>query len=107
MGALFQPTALPRPPVAALHMCAATYHDGPFAVAPMMDYTNQFLRYLLRRITRRATLYTEMVTANSARLALTARSALFSQHAPPACVEQRSCTAARRSCRCARRRRGC
>ena len=49
--------------------CAAsmssTYHDGLFAVAPMMDYTNQFLRYLLRRVSKRATLYTEMVTANT------------------------------------------
>ena len=31
----------------------------------MMDYTNQFLRFLLRRLTRRTTLYTEMVTANT------------------------------------------
>lgn len=39
--------------------------DGPFAVAPMMDHTNRFLRYMLRRISARATLYTEMVTANT------------------------------------------
>jgi len=47
--------------------CAASshYHDGALAVAPMMDYTNQFLRFLLRRLTRRTTLYTEMVTANT------------------------------------------
>ena len=31
----------------------------------MMDYTNKFLRYMLRRISTRATLYTEMVTANT------------------------------------------
>ena len=43
----------------------AAYHDGAFAVAPMMDYTNQFLRFLLRRITAKSTLYTEMVTANT------------------------------------------
>jgi tRNA dihydrouridine synthase A len=59
-----------RAPVAALHAlhapaAAAHYHDGPFAVAPMMDYTHQFLRFLLRRISGRATLYTEMVTANT------------------------------------------
>ena len=39
--------------------------DGPFSVAPMMDYTDRFLRFLLRRISKRATLYTEMVTANT------------------------------------------
>ena len=41
------------------------YSDGLFAVAPMMDYTNQYLRFLLRTLTRRSTLYTEMVTANT------------------------------------------
>lgn len=44
---------------------SAPFDDGPFAVAPMMDYTNQFLRFMLRRISARATLYTEMVTANT------------------------------------------
>ena len=39
--------------------------DGLFAVAPMMDYTDRFLRFLLRRLSSRATLYTEMVTANT------------------------------------------
>ena len=31
----------------------------------MMDFTNRFLRYMLRRITKRSTLYTEMVNCNS------------------------------------------
>ncbi len=31
----------------------------------MMDYTDRFFRYLLRQLTTRATLYTEMVTANT------------------------------------------
>ena len=44
---------------------ANVYDDGPFAVAPMMDYTDRFLRYLLRRLSIRQTLYTEMVTANT------------------------------------------
>ena len=44
---------------------AMLYGEGAFAVAPMMDYTNRFLRCMLRRISRRATLYTEMVTANT------------------------------------------
>ena len=44
---------------------AMLYGEGAFAVAPMMDYTNRFLRFMLRRISRRATLYTEMVTANT------------------------------------------
>ncbi len=33
------------------------------SVAPMMEWTDRHCRYLLRRITRRALLYTEMVTA--------------------------------------------
>ena len=41
------------------------YDDGLFSVAPMMDYTNRFLRYLLRRLSVRQTLYTEMVVANT------------------------------------------
>jgi tRNA-dihydrouridine synthase A len=31
----------------------------------MMDYTNRFLRYMLRRLSTRTTLYTEMVTSNT------------------------------------------
>ena len=49
-------------------MCSApTPHmdDGLFSVAPMMDYTDRFMRFLLRRLTSRGTLYTEMVTANT------------------------------------------
>src|SRR5438309_1417390 len=34
-----------------------------FAVAPMMDYTDQHCRMLFRLISRRTRLYTEMVTA--------------------------------------------
>ena len=41
------------------------YDDGLFAVAPMMDYTDRFMRYLLRQLTKKGTLYTEMVTANT------------------------------------------
>src|SRR5262245_9105652 len=38
-------------------------HTHRFAVAPMMDYTDQHCRMLLRMISRHARLYTEMVTA--------------------------------------------
>ncbi|MGF1529582.1 MAG: tRNA dihydrouridine(20/20a) synthase DusA [Candidatus Competibacterales bacterium] len=37
----------------------------PFAVAPMMDWTDRHDRYFLRLISRRATLYTEMVTTGA------------------------------------------
>ena len=47
------------------HTSPLLLDDGPFSVAPMMDYTDRFLRFLLRRISKRATLYTEMVTANT------------------------------------------
>lgn len=55
----------PLSPLSRAPASGAPFTDGAFAVAPMMDYTNQFLRYLLRRISRRATLYTEMVTSNT------------------------------------------
>ena len=42
-----------------------SHSDGLLAVAPMMDYTHRFQRFLMRKLTRRATLYTEMVTANT------------------------------------------
>jgi tRNA-dihydrouridine synthase A len=42
-------------------------HDWRFCVAPMMDWTDRHCRYFLRLITRRARLYTEMVTAPALR----------------------------------------
>ncbi|MDP6874652.1 MAG: tRNA-dihydrouridine synthase, partial [Alphaproteobacteria bacterium] len=36
-----------------------------FSVAPMMEYTDRHERYFLRQISRRALLYTEMVTAEA------------------------------------------
>ena len=47
---------------------AAPAGNGPdrrLCVAPMMDCTDRFDRYFLRRITRRALLYTEMVTTGA------------------------------------------
>ncbi len=38
-------------------------NDKIFAVAPMMEWTDRHCRYFHRRLTRRALLYTEMVTA--------------------------------------------
>lgn len=37
----------------------------PISIAPMMDYTDRHFRYLLRLITRRTLLYTEMITAEA------------------------------------------
>ena len=39
--------------------------DDTFSVAPMMEYTDRHLRFMLRMISSRAKLYTEMVTANT------------------------------------------
>jgi len=39
--------------------------DHPLSVAPMMDRTDRHFRALLRRVTRRVLLYTEMVTAKA------------------------------------------
>ena len=36
-----------------------------FSVAPMMEYTDRHMRYLMRLISAKSTLYTEMVTANA------------------------------------------
>ncbi len=36
-----------------------------FSVAPMMEWTDRHERYFLRQISRRALLYTEMVTAEA------------------------------------------
>ncbi|MBM5786007.1 MAG: tRNA dihydrouridine(20/20a) synthase DusA, partial [Cyanobacteria bacterium K_DeepCast_35m_m1_288] len=36
-----------------------------FSVAPMMDYTDRHFRVLMRQITRRSLLYTEMVVAQA------------------------------------------
>lgn len=37
----------------------------PLSVAPMLDHTDRFFRRMLRHITRRTLLYTEMVTTNA------------------------------------------
>ena len=41
--------------------------DRTFSIAPMMDWTDRHCRYFHRRLTRRALLYTEMVTAQAIR----------------------------------------
>lgn len=40
-------------------------YPHPLSVAPMLDWTDRHFRYLLRQITRRTLLYTEMVVDNS------------------------------------------
>jgi tRNA-dihydrouridine synthase A len=42
---------------------AAAARDWRFCVAPMMDWTDRHCRYFFRLITKRARLYTEMITA--------------------------------------------
>lgn len=41
-------------------------YDHPFAVAPMMDWTDRHCRFFHRQLTCRALLYTEMVVADAA-----------------------------------------
>ena len=41
--------------------------DRRFTVAPMMDWTDRHCRVFHRLLTRRAVLYTEMVTADAVR----------------------------------------
>jgi tRNA-dihydrouridine synthase A len=42
-----------------------TCYPHPISIAPMMDYTDKHFRYLLRLISKRVLLYTEMVTADA------------------------------------------
>ena len=49
-------------PITRIEM-AEGFNDWRFCVAPMMDWTDRHCRYFLRLITRRARLYTEMITA--------------------------------------------
>ncbi|MCB1751728.1 MAG: tRNA dihydrouridine(20/20a) synthase DusA [Gammaproteobacteria bacterium] len=39
--------------------------DRRFSIAPMLDWTDRFCRYFLRQISKRALLYTEMVTTSA------------------------------------------
>src|SRR3569833_3412464 len=41
------------------------HYDFPFSVAPMMDWTDRHCRVFHRLLTRRALLYTEMVTTGA------------------------------------------
>lgn len=45
-------------------MCAKTV-SRRLCIAPMLDWTDRFCRYFLRQISRRAVLYTEMVTTGA------------------------------------------
>ena len=53
-----------RLPPAAAALSSAVMRPGahPVSVAPMMDRTDRHFRYFMRRVTRRALLYTEMIT---------------------------------------------
>ena len=44
-----------------------TAPDIRFSVAPMMDWTDRHDRYFMRLMSKRARLYTEMVTADAVR----------------------------------------
>ena len=42
-----------------------TFVPDRLSVAPMMDWTDRHFRFMMRQITRRTLLYTEMVTAQA------------------------------------------
>ncbi len=44
-------------------ICGSPHNDVRFMVAPMMDWTDRHCRYFHRQLSRRARLYTEMVTS--------------------------------------------
>src|SRR3978361_451683 len=43
----------------------APMHSRRFSIAPMMDWTDRHCRYFHRLLTRRALLYTEMITTGA------------------------------------------
>ena len=55
--------ALPRVPLKTEQNGSDPTRAWRFCVAPMMDWTDRHCRYFLRLISRRARLYTEMITA--------------------------------------------
>lgn len=55
----------PPPPDAPRLSAARSDLDRRLCVAPMLDYTDRHARYLLRLLTRRTLLYTEMVTTGA------------------------------------------
>ncbi len=57
--------ASPPLPVAPPRSAAPAALDRRLSVAPMLDYTDRHARYLLRLLTRRTLLYTEMVTTGA------------------------------------------
>ena len=57
--------SVPSPPHANQQAMPPTPHDLAFSVAPMMDWTDRHCRVFHRALSKRARLYTEMVTANA------------------------------------------
>jgi len=47
------------------HSMPTQYHSHRFCVAPMLDWTDRHERYFLRLLSRRALLYTEMITTGA------------------------------------------
>jgi tRNA-dihydrouridine synthase A len=56
---------LPTPAIQPQPAIAANFPSQRFSVAPMLDWTDRHCRYFLRLLTRRALLYTEMVTTGA------------------------------------------
>jgi tRNA-dihydrouridine synthase A len=58
-------TDLTTPEVAAAQRKLRDYEASRFCIAPMMDWTDRHCRYFHRLLTRRALLYTEMLTTGA------------------------------------------
>jgi tRNA-dihydrouridine synthase A len=56
---------LPTPAIQAQPGIDSNFPSQRFSVAPMLDWTDRHCRYFLRLLTRRALLYTEMVTTGA------------------------------------------
>ena len=54
-----------EPAVTVLKSRSMTALSHKFCVAPMMEWTDRHCRYFMRLISKRALLYTEMVTAEA------------------------------------------
>jgi len=77
--------------VATGHLRPMAAYAHPFAVAPMMDWTDRHCRFFHRLLTRRALLYTEMITADAVIHGDRARLIAFAPEEHPVALQLGGC----------------
>src|SRR5215475_3279153 len=77
--------------VAAAQLKPRNYEASRFCIAPMMDWTDRHCRYFHRLLTRRALLYTEMLTTGAVLYGDRARLLRFDAKEHPVAVQLGGC----------------